>query len=87
MLRTITLQIPEATFAAIEKQAQTRGKQPAELAEELLAQALNHSQVEHDPLDNFVGSIDSPVTDVAERHDYYVGQAVWKEMRRDPNIR
>ncbi|MBI3914910.1 MAG: hypothetical protein HY327_12085 [Chloroflexi bacterium] len=81
MLRTITLQIPEATFTAIEKQAETAGKQPTELAGELLAQAVNHSKVEPDPLDALIGSIDSPVTDVAERHDYYIGQAVLKELR------
>ncbi len=87
MLRTITLQIPEATFTAIEKQAETKGKQPAELAGELLSQAVSRSQVEPDPLDALIGSIDSPVTDVAERHDFYIGQAVWEKMHRDPNIR
>ncbi len=82
MLRTITLQIPEAAFAAIEKQAEDKGKQPAELAGELLTQAIRRvGEPSSDPLIALFGTIESPVTDVAERHDYYIGQAVLKELR------
>ena len=34
-----------------------------------------------DPLEKWIGAIRTGVTDWADRHDYYIGQALWEEMR------
>ncbi len=84
MMRTITLEISEETFIVLKEQAESKGVEPTQVASELLTAAVRHSPVvEHDPLDDLVGSIDSDVTDLAERHHYYVGEAIWKEAHDD----
>ena len=45
--------------------------------EELKAQR----QPERDPLLALAGTLTSDVTDIGERHDEYIGQALLKEMR------
>jgi hypothetical protein len=36
-----------------------------------------------DPLFQLAGCITSDLTDVAQNHDYYLGQALYEEMHRD----
>lgn len=87
MLRTMTLEIPEPTFVAIEEQAQSKGIEPSELVMEWLAEAVHHIQkIEPDPLDDLIGALDSSIHDLAERHDYYLGEALAKEMHDDSSI-
>jgi hypothetical protein len=38
--------------------------------------------IEDDPLLALAGSLESAVPDLAERHDYYLGQALLREMQR-----
>ena len=85
MSRTLTLEIPETTFVVIEEQAQHKGIDPSELAVEWLSDAVQRIQsYEPDPLDALVGTLDVSITDVAERHDEYLGKAILEEIRRRP---
>ncbi len=82
MERTITLEIPEETYKAIEMQAKTQGLRPAQLVMEWLSEAVKRAQTaEEDPLEALVGTLECEVTDVAEHHDEYIGQALAKELQ------
>ena len=81
MSRTITLEIPEETYEAIEMQAETKGVKPAQMIVEWLSEAIRQTQIAEDPLEALIGTLECQVTDVAEHHDYYVGQALAKELR------
>jgi hypothetical protein len=37
----------------------------------------------NDPLFKLVGCIHSDIPDLADNHDYYIGQALYEEMRRN----
>lgn len=39
--------------------------------------------LESDPLMRLFGTVHSDITDVAERHDEYIGAAIYNEMRRE----
>jgi len=82
MSRTITLEIPEETYEAIEMQAETKGLEPVQIVMEWLSEAIRQAQIAvEDPLEDLIGTLECEVTDVAEHHDYYVGQALAKELR------
>jgi hypothetical protein len=75
MNRTITLEIPEETYEAIEMQAETKELEPAQIVVEWLSEALKRAQIAaEDPLEALIGTLECEATDVAEHHDYYVGQ-------------
>jgi hypothetical protein len=82
MSRTITLEIPEETYEAIEMQAETKGLEPAQMIVEWLSEAIRQTQIAaEDPLEALIGTLECEATDVAEHHDDYVGQALAKELR------
>ena len=82
MSRTITLEIPEETYEAIEMQAESKGLEPIQIVMEWLSEAIRQAQIAaEDPLEALIGTLECEVTDVAEHHDYYVGQALAKELR------
>jgi len=82
MSRTITLEIPEETYEAIEMQAETKGLEPAQMVVEWLSEAIRQAQMAaEDPLEALIGTLECEVTDVAEHHNDYIGQALAKELR------
>ena len=82
MSRIITLEIPEETYEAIEMQAESKGLEPVQIVMEWLSEAIRQAQIAaEDPLEALIGTLECEVTDVAEHHDYYVGQALAKELR------
>lgn len=82
MDRTITLEIPEETYEAIEMEAEAKGLEPAQMVVEWLSEAIKRAQIAaEDPLEALIGTLECEVTDVAEHHDYYVGRALAKELR------
>jgi hypothetical protein len=49
---------------------------------EWLSEAIRQAQIAvEDPLEDLIGTLECEVTDVAEHHDYYVEQALAKELR------
>lgn len=82
MSRIITLEIPEETYEAIEMQAESKGLEPVQIVMEWLSEAIRQAQIAaEDPLEALIGTLECEVTDVAEHHDYYVGQALAKELQ------
>ena len=78
-----TIDVPEEVFSYLNKLALQQGKTPETLAQELVSTAVQ--ELEEDPLLRWAGAIDSEISDVAERHDYYIGQALYRELRGNPD--
>jgi len=88
MSQTVVLELPEATYEAVRSQAAARGMKPEEVIVEWLSEAFppraarggparpEPAQVTEDPLEALIGSLESETTDIAERHDHYIGQAL-----------
>ncbi len=86
MMRTITLEIPEETFVVIEEQAQNKGMEPAQLVAGWVSEAAQRvGGTKIDPLVALFGTIESPVPDIADKHDEYIGQALFKELHDESN--
>jgi len=75
MSRTLVLQIPEATWIELEYSARASGKPPEIIAAGILTDNLD------DPLMKLAGAFSSPLTDVAEKHDEYLGKALFRSCR------
>lgn len=77
MEHTIALQVPEKLYQAIQSQAVKQGQTPDDLAAQWLKEAIRKAEMtEEDPLIKLFGTIRGEATDVAERHDDYIGQAL-----------
>ena len=83
MSHPLTIDVPEEVFSYLNKLALQQGKTPETLAQELVSTAVQ--ELEQDPLLQWAGAIDSEISDVAERHDYYIGQALYRELRGNPD--
>jgi hypothetical protein len=83
MSHPLTIDVPEEVFSYLNKLALQQCKTPETLAQELVSTAVQ--KLEEDPLLRWAGAIDSEISDVAERHDYYIGQALYRELRGNPD--
>jgi hypothetical protein len=94
MAKTLTIQIPDDIEQALTLQAQRLNKSPEEVVLELLSlqlTPLQQSQPEvqaiqsdEDPILKLIGSIHiEGISDLGENHDYYIGQALYREMHPD----
>lgn len=95
MTKTLTITLPDALEQALTQTAAQANQSTEELIVQLLSKTLIPSEigsplvsdlaipdVSADPLLRLAGCISSNVTDVAENHDDYIGQALYKEMHR-----
>lgn len=83
---TVILELTPEVEARLQEQARARGLAFEEhlnrvLEEAAPAPSLTSVPANEDPLLRLAGAFTSDVTDAAERHDYYIGQALYKEMR------
>ena len=77
MGHTIALQVPDNLYEAIRSHAIKQGQTPDDLAARWLDEAIHRAtRVEKDPLVELFGTLQSDATDVAERHNYYIGRAL-----------
>ena len=83
MSHPLTIDVPEEVFSYLSKLALQQGKTPEALVQEQVSTAVR--ELEEDPLLRWAGTIDSEISDVAERHDYYIGQALYRELRGNPD--
>jgi len=83
----ITIDLPEALQQTLIQQATQNQTTPEQLIIQLLTQNLVPTtpppDLTNDPLFQLIGCIDSDIPDIAENHDYYIGQALYEEMHRD----
>jgi hypothetical protein len=79
MPATLTVEVSDEVLEQLRKQSLRKGKSPEALAAEYLATVLT-AQGE-DRLLRWAGTFASDVPDAAERHDYYLGQALAEELK------
>jgi hypothetical protein len=75
----MTLEIPESVYQPLRASAEKAGRSPEEVVNAWLAKAVEALQ--QDPLLRWSGAFTAEVTDVADRHDDYLGQALLNELR------
>ncbi|TAH51364.1 MAG: hypothetical protein EYC68_10610 [Chloroflexota bacterium] len=80
MERLLTLQIPEEIYKPLVQTAEQEGVEPETLAIEWLSVGMQ--QVLHDPIEDFIGAFPSQVPDWVEKHDQYVGESLFQEMKK-----
>lgn len=83
MGHAVTLELSEEVYQHLLKWAQQEGRTPEAVAAEYLTNVV--LRIARDPLLQLAGSVESEVTDASERHDEYIGQALFKELRSDPD--
>lgn len=79
MSQTIQVEISDEAYRHLARLAEREGKTPAELSAEIVNRNVAH--LLHDPLDEFIGKFNSGISDAADNHDRYLGEALLKEMR------
>ena len=78
MGHTLTLEVPAEVYDLLKKSAEHIGQLPEVLAAKLLAEAAE--RLENDPLEEFVGTFQSSVSDWADHHNRYIGQSLKDSM-------
>jgi len=73
MGHTITIDIPENVYEPLTKMASYAGRTPEDLALEWIANASQLTVI--DPVEDFIGSINSGVSDWVDQHDLYLSQS------------
>ena len=81
----LTIDLPEALQESLLSQATQTHPPPEQIIIQLLTQNLIPPlpNLLDDPLFRLAGSITSNIPDLAQNHDYYIGQALYEEMHRD----
>ena len=83
MGHTLTLDIPNEVYMPLLQQAQQAGKTPEEAVLAWLTSTVQ--RLIDDPLLQLAGRFASPVTDVSDRHDAYIGQSLKEELHGSAN--
>lgn len=90
MTQTFLITLPDDLEQALNAQAERLNKSPEEVVLQVLSQQLITSyqsnfiqQTDTDPLLRLIGSLSVDIPDLAENHDYYIGQALYQELRGD----
>ncbi|WP_009631517.1 hypothetical protein [Synechocystis sp. PCC 7509] len=88
MAKTFTITLPDDLEQALTAQAERLNQSPEEIVLQVISQQLTTllpsnsvPQVETDPLLRLIGSLTIDVPDLAENHDYYIGQALCQELK------
>jgi predicted transcriptional regulator len=80
MTHQLTINVSDDIYQPLLAQAQATGRSPEALAAELVANGLGQVSP-GELLRRWAGTIDSGVSDAAQRHDEYLGQALHDELR------
>ncbi|MEX0272083.1 hypothetical protein AB3R30_23440 [Leptolyngbyaceae cyanobacterium UHCC 1019] len=86
MTKTLTIILPDELEQTLTQTAAQTNQSAEDLIVQLLTQKFfpdNNQSLENDPLIALFGSIHSNYPDLAENHDYYIGQALYEEMHRN----
>jgi hypothetical protein len=88
MAKTFVITLPDDLEQALTTQAERLNKSPEETMLQLLSEQLTSpsrlgavQQAEADPLLQLIGSLSVDIPDLAENHDYYIGQALYRELK------
>ena len=76
MGHTLTLEVSDEAYDELVLIAVRKSQAPELVASEILNGLLP------DPLLKLMGTIDSPLSDIAERHDEYIGEGIYSDHVR-----
>ena len=79
MAQPLTIELPENIFQSLAKLATQMGETPERLAVDIVTKQVQ--SVTDDPLLKWAGAIQSGPPDVAQRHDFYLGQTLSEDLR------
>jgi hypothetical protein len=77
MSHTLVLDIPEEAYEELVCSASEKGQDPETIAAKMLAESLA------DPVMRLAGCLSMPFSDIGDRHDEYIAQAIYEEADRD----
>ena len=87
MAKTFVINLPDDLEQVLIALAEHLSKSPEEVVLQVLSQQLTTpslsqsvQQSETDPL-LLIGSLNVDIPDLAENHDYYIGQALYQELK------
>jgi hypothetical protein len=88
MTKTLVITLPDYLEQALTAQAKQLNQSPEELILQVLSQQVTAQpqpptaqSTEIDPLLPLIGSLTVDIPDLAENHDYYIGQALLRELK------
>ena len=88
MPKTFVITLPDDLEQALTIQAENQNKSPEKIMLQVLSEKLTDSskledtqESETDPLLQLIGSLSVDIPDLAENHDYYIGQALYQELK------
>ncbi len=79
MSKILTLKVPEEVYQPLVEIAQQRGQSPEEFAIQGLIFSIQHFA--DDPVEPFIGSVNSNIPNWTEKHDRYLGEKLLTESR------
>jgi hypothetical protein len=82
-MQILTVELEDRLYQALKQIAQQLAQTPEQISAQWIANAVE--RIECDPLLALAGTLECDVTDVGERHDHYIGQALLAEMRGNEN--
>ena len=89
MSAKLTIDVPDELLDVLRRQSKQEGKTPEQIALAHLSSLLpRHNGQSNQPqarLLDWVGAFESNVSDAAERHDDYLGQALHDELNGERN--
>lgn len=80
--RPLQIYLREDQDRALRQLAVSRDVSIAELVREGVDHVISNAPIENDPLLGIIGLGSSGLTDLAERHDYYIVQSIMSESQR-----
>ncbi len=84
MTHPLTIEVPDEAYQRLVEQARATGRSPESLACDFVVQAVKPKGMSPELL-RWAGAIDSGITDLADRHDDYLGQAQYDVLRPEGN--
>lgn len=79
MSQTIQVEISDEAYRCLARLAEREGKTPAELSAEIVN--LNVAHLLNDPLDEFIGKINTGMPGWTDRHDELLGEQLARELK------
>jgi hypothetical protein len=79
MSHVLTIHLPDEIYEPLRRSAEQEQRSPEEVAAEWLAAAVR--TIDEDPVIKLLGTVECDLTDVADRHDYYIGESLMRELR------
>ena len=80
MSHQLTIEVADEVYQPLLQRAQAKGSSPESVAADLVAEGLHRIEPGYF-LRKWAGALNSDVPDAAERHDYYIGQALYEELK------